>query len=153
MEGQGTAAAQKDGASRTQNAIRLMIGALLVAALVTALAVAVPTVGEGAEKRADLPSVALGQESLYRVEIFLLVFYGGLLIGTPAFRGIVGGRLPTKISARGAEFAEETAQTIAEAQKLVEELRGELQTERANAVRTRLNIDQIAREANVELED
>jgi hypothetical protein len=153
MQGEGTAAPQKEGASRTQNAIRLMIGALLVAALVTALAVAVPTVGSGAGEQVDLPSVALGQESLYRVEIFLLVFYGGLLIGTPAFRGIVGGRLPTKISARGAEFAEETAQTIAEAQKLVEELRSELQTERANAVRTRLNIDQIAREANVELED
>jgi hypothetical protein len=153
MKGDRAGARKKGGASRTQNAIRLMIGALLVAALVTALTVAVPTVGEGAEKQVDLPSVALGQESLYRVEIFLLVFYGGLLIGTPAFRGIVGGRLPTKISARGAEFAEETAQTIAEAQKLVEELRGELQTERANAVRTRLNIDQIAREANVELED
>jgi hypothetical protein len=137
----------------TRNAIRAMIAIVFLAALFGAFAVSTPTKGAGSSERPDLPSVALGQESVYRVEIFLLVFYGGLLIGTPAFRGIIGGRLPTKISARGAEYAEETAEAIEETQNLVEELRKELQSERASAVRTRLNIDQIAKESGVELED
>lgn len=153
MAAGGKASSAKADSRATRIAIRVLIGLVLLAAVVVALSVALPTAGSGAKEHTDLPEVALGQSSLYRVEIFLLVFYGGLLVGTPAFRGLIGGRLPTKISARGAEFAEETAQTIEEAQKLVEELRGELQTERANAVRTRLNIDQIARETNVELED
>lgn len=35
-----------------------------------------------------------------------MVFYGGLLLITPAYSGLVEGRLPIEISARGARFAE-----------------------------------------------
>lgn len=54
----------------------------------------------------DLPSAAFGQTGLYRLEISLLVFYGSLLLVTPAFSGLIRGRLPTEISLRGAKFAE-----------------------------------------------
>ena len=54
----------------------------------------------------DLPSAALGQTGLYRLEISLLIFYGSLLFVTPAFSGLIRGRLPTEISLRGAKFAE-----------------------------------------------
>jgi hypothetical protein len=44
---------------------------------------------------------------LYRLEVSLLAFYGCLLLITPAFSGLIRGRLPTEISTRGAKFAEE----------------------------------------------
>ena len=49
-----------------------------------------------------LPAVAFEQVGLYRLEVGLLAFYGGLLLITPAFSGLVRGRLPIEISARGA---------------------------------------------------
>lgn len=58
-----------------------------------------------------LPAVALEQTALYRLEVALMVFYGGLLLITPAFSGLVSGRLPIEISARGAKFAEEADQS------------------------------------------
>jgi hypothetical protein len=115
--------------------------------------VGVPTKGEGKAQEPDLPSVALGQESIYRLEIFLLVFYGGLLIATPAYRGLIGGRLPTEISARGAKFAEDTADSIEDTQKLAQELDETLKVVQASGARARLNIDQLAEEAKVQLRD
>jgi hypothetical protein len=53
-----------------------------------------------------LPAVAIRQAGLYRLEVALLVFYGWLLLATPAFSGLVRGRLPIEISTRGARFAE-----------------------------------------------
>ena len=41
------------------------------------------------------------------MEVGLLAFYGGLLLITPAFSGLVRGRLPIEISARGAKFVDE----------------------------------------------
>ena len=40
-----------------------------------------------------------------------MVFYGSLLLVTPAFSGLIRGRLPTEISMRGARFAEGTDQS------------------------------------------
>ena len=57
---------------------------------------------------ADLPVVALEQIGLYRLEIALLVFYGELLLVTPAFSGLIWVRLPTEISMRGEKFGERT---------------------------------------------
>jgi hypothetical protein len=54
----------------------------------------------------NLPAVAFDQIGLYRLEVALLVFYGDLLLVTPAFSGLIWGRLPTEISMRGAKFAE-----------------------------------------------
>ncbi|MGN6276516.1 MAG: hypothetical protein ACTHNP_11410 [Solirubrobacterales bacterium] len=56
----------------------------------------------------DLPAVALQQVDLYRLEMALLVFYSELLLVTPAFSGLIWGRLPTEISMRGAKFAEDS---------------------------------------------
>lgn len=63
-----------------------------------------------------LPAVALDQVALYRLEAALMVFYGALLLITPAFSGLVDGRLPIEISARGARFADD-AEESAEATK------------------------------------
>jgi hypothetical protein len=45
-----------------------------------------------------------------------------LLIATPAFSGLIRGRLPIEISARGAKFAEEASQSTAMHGKKIEEL-------------------------------
>jgi len=136
-----------------QAGIRLVVGALVVAAAVTAFSVGIPMKGSGIEAQPDLPSVALGQEAIYRIEIFLAVFYGGLLIATPAYRGVIGGRLPIEVSTRGAKFAEDAADSIEETQKLVEELRERLRKSEATVARTRLNIDQLASQTNTTLRD
>jgi hypothetical protein len=83
---------------RLRNCIRALVGAALCSALVACAAVPAPE---------DLPAVAFGQTGLYRLEVALLVFYGCLLLITPAFSGLIRGRLPIEISARGAKFAEE----------------------------------------------
>lgn len=43
----------------------------------------------------------------------MLAFYGCLLLITPAFSGLIRGRLPIEISTRGARFAEETNRATA----------------------------------------
>jgi hypothetical protein len=70
----------------------------------------------------DLPSPAFEQVGLYRLEIALLVFYGDLLLITPALSGLIRGRLPTEISTRGAKFAEETDQSTEAAKAAIEKL-------------------------------
>ena len=83
--------------------VRILIGAALLAAIATsALAPA-----------SALPAVALGQIWLYRLEVSLLAFYACLLLITPAFSGLIRGRLPIEISTRGAKFAEETNRATA----------------------------------------
>lgn len=84
--------------------IRILVGAALCAALFACAAAPVPE---------DLPALAFRQAGLYRLEIALLTFYGGLLLITPAFSGLVRGRLPIEISTRGARFAEETERSTA----------------------------------------
>jgi type VI protein secretion system component VasK len=83
---------------RMRNFVRVLVSAALCVALAACVAVPVPE---------ETPSVALGQASIYRLEVALLVFYGCLLLITPAFSGLIRGRLPIEISARGARFAEE----------------------------------------------
>jgi len=86
---------------RTRNLIRILTGAALCTALVACTLAPVPE---------DLPAIACRQAGIYRLEIALLVFYSSLLLITPAFSGLVRGRLPTEISVRGARFMEETDQ-------------------------------------------
>jgi hypothetical protein len=82
-------------------AVRILIATVLCAALSTSVLVPIPADASG---QPDLPALALGQAGLYRLEVALLVFYSGLLLVTPAFLGVIGGRLPTEISTRGAKF-------------------------------------------------
>jgi H+/gluconate symporter-like permease len=100
-----------------RNLIRLLIGAALCASLTTCTVVPVP---------GDLPAVAFGQASLYRLEIALLVFYSGLLLITPAFSGLIYGRLPIEISVRGAKFEEEADQSVQIAEGKLEGLEQEI---------------------------
>jgi hypothetical protein len=84
--------------------VRVLVATALTVAVGACLLAPLPRDANGA---LNLPAVALEQAGLYRLEVILLVFYGGLLLVTPAFAGLVRGRLPVEISARGAKFAEE----------------------------------------------
>jgi hypothetical protein len=88
-------------AHHSRNLIRFLSAVAFCAALSAGAAVPVPQ---------DLPAVAVGQAAIYRLEVALLVFYGALLLITPAFAGLLRGRLPIEISTRGAKFAEEVDQ-------------------------------------------
>jgi hypothetical protein len=136
-------------ANFSKEAVRFIVGFIFVAAVVVAAGVGIPS-KEGVR---ELPAVALGQAAIYRLEIFLLVFYGGLLIATPLFRGLIGGNLPIEISARGAKFAEETADSIEETKRLVLNVRQGLASTEAKIVRARLNIDQLAKKTSTTLQD
>jgi hypothetical protein len=82
----------------TRNLIRVLTAAALSMAILACAAAPIPD---------DLPALAVRQPLLYRMEIALLVLYGDLLLITPAFFGLIGGRLPIEISTRGAKFAED----------------------------------------------
>jgi hypothetical protein len=88
--------------SRTRNLIRVLTGVALIAALAAAVFMPQPEV---------LPAVAVRQAAFYRLELALLVFYGCLLLVTPAFSGLVRGHFPVEISTRGARFVEEADQS------------------------------------------
>jgi hypothetical protein len=77
-------------------AIRLATATLFLFALAIAFTVPAPD---------DLPAVALGQVAVYRLEILLALVYGGLLLLTPLFQGVLHGQLPTELSHRGAKWA------------------------------------------------
>lgn len=85
-------------ASQTERTlIRILIGvSVLVATVIAALAPASP-----------LPAIALGQAWIYRLEVSLVAFYACLSLITPAFSGLIRGRLPIEISTRGAKFVSE----------------------------------------------
>lgn len=98
---------------RSRHAIRLLVSSALSLALLVSTLTPRPK---------DLPTVAFGQISLYRLEVALLTFYGSLLLVTPAFSGLAWGRLPTEISTRGAKFAEEADQSAESAEAAIERL-------------------------------
>jgi hypothetical protein len=106
---------------RERALIRLLVGAALILAIWACISVSLPQDVQG---DLDLPALAFGQAGLYRLEVALLVFYGGLLLITPAFSGLARGRLPIEISARGAKFAEDaddSAETTRAALKELEQ--------------------------------
>jgi hypothetical protein len=91
------------GKRHARNIVRGLVSIALLASLLGSSLTPAPE---------DLPAVALGQGGLYRLEIALVVFYGFLLLITPAFSGLGRGRLPTEISVRGAKFAEGTEESV-----------------------------------------
>lgn len=101
------------GERHARNLIRVLSGTALCTALLACVAVPAPK---------DLPAIALQQAALYRLEVALLVFYGALLLITPAFSGVGRGRLPTEISTRGAKFAEEDDRSTQLNEAAIEEL-------------------------------
>jgi hypothetical protein len=102
---------------------RRLVRALVALALSSALlACALVPAPHNPKGDLDLPAFAFEQVGLYRLEIALLVFYGGLLLITPAFSGLVWGRLPTEISAPGAKFAEGVDQAAERNEAAIKEL-------------------------------
>jgi hypothetical protein len=91
--------------------IRVFVGAVIVITIAAAVLVPVPKDSEGNQ---DPPAVALKDKNVFRAEVALLVFYGGLLLLTPAFAGVFRGRLPTEISTKGARYEEDVKQERAE---------------------------------------
>jgi type III secretory pathway component EscT len=85
-----------------RNLVRIVVSTALCVALAASAVLPVPQ---------DLPAIAMEQAVLYRLEVALGVFYGCLLLATPAYSGLAMGRLPIEISTRGAKFAEEADQS------------------------------------------
>lgn len=86
---------------------RLFVRIFIAVALCTSLVgFALAPIPEDANGHPDLPAPAFEQTALYRMEVALLVFYGDLLLITPALLGLLHGRLPIEISTLGARFAE-----------------------------------------------
>jgi hypothetical protein len=102
-----------------QNLVRILVAADLACALLASALAPIPSDIDG---HSALPAIALGQAGLYRVEVALLIFYSGLLLLTPTFSGIVKGRLPVEVSARGAKFAEDADQSADITQEAIERL-------------------------------
>lgn len=140
-----------DGAERI--AIRVATGSLLLTALVVSAWLDPPTVVRAGGDVVKLPDVALGQEALYRLEVGLVAFYGGLFVLVPLFFGVIRGRLPTEISARGATFGADVDESVKEAQALVDDLDRRIEYAESRLARDRLNIDQLAVATGTTLED
>jgi hypothetical protein len=96
--------------------IRLATVALFVASAAIALTAPAPV---------DLPAVALGQTTVYRLEILLALVYGGLLLLTPLFQGAIHGHLPIELSHRGARWPEQPEKALELAEEKVARLEAE----------------------------
>jgi hypothetical protein len=96
---------------------------------VVAVAAAVSAVLALIADTEPLPRVALGQTYLYKLEVLLLIFYGLLLLATPLLQGVLNGRLPTEITARGAKYdPEEVSASLKDAEGRVTEIEGALRS-------------------------
>jgi hypothetical protein len=76
----------------------------------------------------------------------LAAFYGCLLLVTPAYSGVVAGRLPIEISTRGARFAAEADQTAERDEKLISELRLSVSQVVDGLTEARIELDRLRRE-------
>ena len=114
--------------------VRILVGAALGLALASCAVLPVP---------GHLPAIALEQEFLYRLEVALAVFYGWLLVATPAYSGLVMGRFPTEISTRGAKFAEGADQAAELNEKLIWELEQRVDLVVDGLTETMIEIDRL----------
>lgn len=121
--------------------IRILVALALCTALAAGASVPIPV---NARKASALPAVALEQPALYRLEVALMVFYGGLLLITPAFSGLVGGRLPIEISARGAKFVEDADQSAEAYKAALEKLKREAADLSEGLTSANLEIDRLS---------
>jgi hypothetical protein len=100
--------------------VRIFVGIALALAIFAFALLPLPA---GVEGRSALPAIALQQPALYRFEVALAVFYGGLLVLTPAIAGLVRGRLPVEISARDARFANSADEALEDLEKTTTDLK------------------------------
>jgi len=116
--------------------VRIAVAALALATLAFAARAQIPQ---------PLPSIALGQELLYRGELFLVLFYGGLLIATPVLRGIVSGRLPIEITARGARYdaPEQMSGGLRDAEERIDQLNEVVEASSGQLARLHARMEQL----------
>jgi hypothetical protein len=132
----GAATFSRHGSQTERTFIRILIGTALCIAILTA--VLAPA--------SEPPATALGQPWLFRLEVSLLAFYGCLLLITPAFSGLIRGRLPTEISTRGAKFAEETGRAEELTDAKIEELERTTDTLAERLIDAHAEIEQLRSE-------
>jgi hypothetical protein len=112
-----------------------LVGILAMVAILSAFMFTIPRHGR-------MPSVALGQPDLYRVEVCLALFYGGLLVLTPLFYGVLRGTLPSEISQQGAKWpqaANAANVTLDELDVSVKRLQRDMTIFRAKLVETEVS--------------
>ncbi len=112
--------------------VRILVAVCLGLAVMACALVPIPM---------DLPPPAFEQATLYRLETALMFFYGSLLLVTPAFSGLVRGRLPIEISTRGARFATEADESAARNEAAVRKLEGTARQLAQSLKATQLAVD------------
>ncbi|HSS32331.1 MAG TPA: hypothetical protein VLL27_03525 [Solirubrobacterales bacterium] len=122
--------------------VRVLVGIVALGAILSVPLVPVPD---------KPPATALNEGTIYHLEVALLIFYGGLLLLTPAFWGLIRGRLPTEISSRGAKYPEEVGQSADVALKAVGEQANAAQEISDELVATRRQIKALAQAVGVSL--
>ena len=131
----GNSSNSGSGGAPGSNLDRIVVGVGFLAALVYALSFDIPQTPEGTP---DLPDVALGRETLFRVEVLLLLSFGGLLLLTPLYYGLLRGKLPIEVSARGARYAEATEEAIGTLDTAIERLQEDVKSLRGDLVKAQL---------------
>ncbi|HEX3043049.1 MAG TPA: hypothetical protein VHP56_13260 [Solirubrobacterales bacterium] len=101
----------------------------------------------------DLPTPALGQPALYRLEIALLAFYGCLALITPAFSALASGQLPIEISTRGAKFASEANGTAVRNEATIKKLKQTTDRLQEDLTTATFKINRLEREIQVTRDD
>lgn len=122
--------------SRLRNLVRALVGTALCVALAASTALPVPE---------NLPAIALEQAALYRLELALGVFYGCLLLATPAYSGLAMGRLPIEISTRGAKFATEADQADKRDETTIKKLEREITELTVGLYEANVDIDRLGK--------
>jgi hypothetical protein len=114
-------------------AVRLIVPLAFVVAGVTA--------GLVAYRTDESPAVAFENHLIFAGELFLLTFYGVLLILVPLVRAMASGELPIELTARGARFSEREV-TVA----LAADQESEDRIERIERSLTRLEVSDFEKE-------
>jgi hypothetical protein len=117
--------------------VRAVIAALFAGAALFAAAFSI-------HSHERLPGIALGQPFVCRVEVYLAIVYGGLLLLTPLFYGLLQGRLPIEISHRGARWQEAANETIDGLSASVRTLQQDSTDLRVRLVQQQLEIQRLA---------
>ena len=74
-----------------------------------------------------------------------MVLYGGLLVLTPVFYGVLLGRLPTEISHRGARWSEVADEALGTFENAINSLQIDSSDLRAKLVQQELRLDRPVR--------
>jgi hypothetical protein len=82
------------------------------------------------------------------MEVALLIFYGDLLLITPALLGLLHGRLPIEISTRGARFAEGSEWSASLDEATITELEATIRNLARGLTDAQIEIQQLSERTN-----